>query len=366
MSLSHHCFLIIGFSVITCTTAINHVSQEPLSISNISVTKKILDVKNNDIDTIQFVINKHAEIEIQVWSSRGYLIKNLYEGAVSIGCNTFTWDGTDSDGENVTDGDYHVTIKAQTDKEIFLYDPYDQQWGDRITPEDPLVNVEGLKLYYNIPCACLVMIRVGIMEKGLLYKTIVNWEPRPAGPNVENWDGYDNSGLINVVNKLNAIYSFRAYSLPENVIIVKNGNLVEKNYPLQRRLSVAKGSCIHALHDRGECIDPAVFVSVPEASFDKDGVPCFNEDMIITVDMSKDVVRLMEAYRFEIMIFIDNEFYHEEETGYMPFRFNVKTSEFPEGKHILTVVVVSSHDHASSNSFYFYVDKRRKRCCTKK
>jgi hypothetical protein len=331
----------------------------------VKLTNQVFDLKEAKLDTINFVLNKKADVRIQIWNCNGYLIRNLFDGKAKKGINYYMWDGKDDAGDKAVNGDYYLTIAAYTNREQVMYDPYELPWGDMVQPEDFIVNLADLRVYYVIPFASLVRIRAGILKEALLYTTIVNWKPRPAGPNVEVWDGYDNSKLIGVAHKENIEYFIQVYFLPENVIIIKNGNPNIKTYSTKRELPLSKGSCRHSYHLREECYDPEVILTFLDVKHKKNGIPLVDENTNLKVELPKDAQKFMENERFEIMLFLDGKLYLEEEMGYLPYKHLLQISDLDQGKHILTIVTASSGDHVGSSSIHFFVDKGRFKCLKK-
>ena len=54
--------------------------------------------------------------------------------------------------------------------------------------------------------------------------------------------------------------------------------------------------------------------------------------------------------QFEIILFIDNVFYAEEERGHLPFNFPAELTNLPPGEHLLTVNVVTFGDQIGIGS----------------
>jgi hypothetical protein len=326
-----------------------------------------MDLNKTELDTISFYISKAAHIKIQIWNGEGYLVRNLFDGKVVKGEHFQGWNGYDNYGEKVASGDYYFTIEADLGQQKRFYDPWLIGWGKPIEGEDFIANLADLRLYYRLPQPAMVRIRAGVLDEALLYNTIVNWQPRSGGPNVESWDGYDNSRLIDIAHNEKVKYSIEAYSLPENVIIVKNEEKsLRKEYSIQRELSIKNVAYRHAFHPRRECFDPEIIVTLPESLLTKEGIPVVHESLLVQVSIMEPALNFMENQRFEIMFFLDGKYYLEEEYGYSPYKHIFDLSNLTESKHALTAVLVSSEDHAGSTSIQFQYEKRRKKCCSKK
>lgn len=320
----------------------------------------MLDVEAGQLDTIYFRLNKNANIKVQICNCEGFIVKTIYEGKTKKGQNMCVWDGYDDAGDKVAGGDYYLLINAFTKQEHALYDPYLLPWGDLVDAENFIIDRSNLHIYYMLHQPALVRIRAGVLKEGLLYRTIINWEPRLAGPNTEVWDGFDNSHIIDVNRKDDVEYSLQAYSLPANVIFVMNGNTKLKEYLIKRELPVSMGSYHHSLHVRSRCRDPQLVVSMPTSRITEDGMPLLSDNVILRVEIPERDLQFIENERFEYLFFLDEEYLFSEENAYSPFNYELAIAELPQGEHLLTVIVASSGDHASSGSLKFFVEKRRR------
>ena len=66
----------------------------------------------NEKTYISFNVSDVGETTIKVYDSLGREINELYRGTASIGLNTITWDGKDSDGNSVSSGVYIIRIEG--------------------------------------------------------------------------------------------------------------------------------------------------------------------------------------------------------------------------------------------------------------
>jgi len=64
-----------------------------------------------------------------------------------------------------------------------------------------------------------------------------------------------------------------------------------------------------------------------------------DEDRDVTLDQ-----------QFEVILFIDNVFYAEEERGHLPFNFPMELTSLPPGEHVITVNVVTFGDQIGIGS----------------
>lgn len=53
-------------------------------------------------------------VVVTIKNSSGQTVQTVDLGALPAGTNTFTWDGTDSDGNTVSDGTYYISVAASS------------------------------------------------------------------------------------------------------------------------------------------------------------------------------------------------------------------------------------------------------------
>ena len=72
-----------------------------------------------------------------------------------------------------------------------------------------------------------------------------------------------------------------------------------------------------------------------------------------------DIAPLLHG-RFEVMVFVDAEFWFEEEEGTHPLTFRLDTRGLPAGAHVLTVNLLTYDDRLASRSLRFYKEEEAK------
>ena len=93
--------LISAQSEITNSQAISYIGKTVLAYGN------IVNKTDGAAEDIQFELGENAEsVYIQIYNSSGSLVRNIEAGAMDIGTNSYSWDGLDSDGNEVEDGAY--------------------------------------------------------------------------------------------------------------------------------------------------------------------------------------------------------------------------------------------------------------------
>jgi hypothetical protein len=324
--------------------------------------KKTFRVDKEKSVNIGYTVSKDALVAIKLYNSSDFIVRTLVKNyKASAGSHSIAWDGKNDSGEIIPEGVYIYTIDAScVNGERNVYDPADETGGLLLKVRKLFLDIEKRELVYIMPRAGMVRIRTGI-KNGPLLKTVIDWEPREAGRQIEKWDGRDKSNLIDLFKiPEREIYIF-AYSLPDNTIIVKktnpgeqaaNNNLLKKEAELRPKHIVdPRTKYKHALHDKSLCHEPRFQVLFPKTvSTTPAGIPVLNGVIPIKVVSSEKDRQHLESSRFEVMFFVDTVFLFEDEEGFTPFTYMWDTQGLTEGEHIFTTNILSYDDHCGVES----------------
>ncbi len=171
---------------------------------------------------ISFRLAEPAATAVAVFDSDLRHVRRIDLGRVEPGVHVATWDATDDSGGRVLPEAYSWTIFAKTKSAAETWEPAGLH--SRVAEQighyqwDPV----GRLLSYRVPAAMRVWIRIGV-NMGACLRVLVEGEPRPAGLVSETWEGFDDTGSVNVQSQPNwgiAIFGFR---LPQPCVIVSGG-----------------------------------------------------------------------------------------------------------------------------------------------
>jgi len=70
-------------------------------------------------------------------------------------------------------------------------------------------------------------------------------------------------------------------------------------------------------------------------------VPRVKRTVAVRIDVSEEDKPRLLADQFEVLLFVDSQFFAEAERGYLPLNWKWEFQQFPPGEHILTVNVSS-------------------------
>ncbi|MFH2138362.1 MAG: FlgD immunoglobulin-like domain containing protein [Candidatus Omnitrophota bacterium] len=320
--------------------------EQRFTISNVSAKPKTINNTKSQRVKIEYSLSQDAEVSVDIYDSDDRWINSIKKDVTEkAGKNLVKWDGKDSNEELVPSGAYIYVIKAKDNAgKKTKYDPADISKGIGLSERELIYNKEKNKVRYILPRAARVLIRAGIKE-GPLLKTLADWEPREAGKNSEGWDGQDNAGNL-ITQHPDFTLFLSAYSLPDNSIIVKNNNkgfeyecAFELKTEQPRRVPRnVTGIILHpsAKQSCRKTRVPRFSIEFPEADHDEKSVPVIAGPTTIRLSCDEQDKHLLVESRFEIICYIDNIFYFEEEQGFTPFNYRWDPQGMTAGEHIVT------------------------------
>ena len=176
--------------------------ETPLVITNISLDKKTFNVDKEKSVNIGYAVSKDAFVTVKLYNSEDIIVRTLVDNyKASPGSHSITWDGKSDSGEIISEGDYIYTIDAScVNGERNLYDPADETARLLLKIRKLFLDIEKRELVYIMPRAGMVRIRTGI-KNGPLLKTVIDWEPREAGRQIEKWDGKVANRILAILKK---------------------------------------------------------------------------------------------------------------------------------------------------------------------
>lgn len=318
-------------------------------LSDVRLDQNAFDPSHGQTLHLSYTLAKPTQVEIRIFDPDGGLIRTLAEGIdQAAGRAQHTWDGRDDTGKVVPDEAYTFVIETADGA---LYDPTTFSGGEVDDLTDVGFDSSGT-VSYQLPAPARVLIRLGI-RNGPMYRTLVDWKPRPAGKVNEYWDGFDQDRLV----KLQGHEDFSALvtyaTLPEaTVITYGNQDETYREYKLGRGKDRPQKPERPRDPDakqgfRPDFLVPPAWARAPRVELTFPDFPATNAVPRVkrTIDVRIDVPegdkpRLLED-QFEILLFVDSQFFAEAERGYLPLNWKWELRQFPPGEHILTVNISS-------------------------
>ncbi len=170
-----------------------------LDITDVSHGPSPFHPHQGEVCDINYTITADANVSVTILTTEGDIVRYLInETPQSAGAHTVTWNGQNGFQQYVPDGTYLYTIEAEnaTDYAVYCPDRYEDVeltdfWANSpFTPPE-----ETCDIHETLSDEAHVRVRIGI-EGGPLLRTLVDWDYRPAGESVEEWDGRDESGNL--------------------------------------------------------------------------------------------------------------------------------------------------------------------------
>jgi len=351
-------------------------------LSDIKVSKDSFNPSMGEEVSFSFSLAQPAKVTLSVYDPDNSLIKTIADSQMEKGgLVSMIWDGKDQDGLTVPDEAYYFTIEAkaasaQTEVKAAgaqaevrkvtkvaevaavteVYDPTTFSGGVEHDITDADIDMDSQTINYTLPEMGRVGIRMGT-QGGPLLNNLVDWRPRIASEATESWNGKDKDNIIDLRNDPQFKMVITYFTLPENsVITYGQTNYIFREYkttkgngrPIKKERTRKDESSLSISSHYGlpRTIDfaPTVLMTFPESNLDEASIPILSNKALVRVELGEKDRPYFTNQQFEVVFFIDGEFYTEAEMGYVPYNWLWNLQETKEGEHVLTVNISSFRD----------------------
>lgn len=201
---------------------------EPSHIRSVSISRPFFNPTVGQKIGINVEVDRAGSIGILILDRDGYPVRRLVaEQPIQMGRVGYEWNGRNDAGEIVPDEAYSLKID-------FVGEGWKSTYFPATAPSTEVrVEIRGYDrrggiLSYKLAAPARVHAQAGVSwvneatkkPEGPVMKTIANREPRPAGAVVENWDGFDETGVAYLPDLPHFAVAVAASALPENSLIV--------------------------------------------------------------------------------------------------------------------------------------------------
>lgn len=94
-------------------STLNNIQSTGFIGNTITATGETLTVSDGVADPIAIDLdNDSASVYVQVYDSSGAFVADIDAGSMAAGAQRITWDGTDDNGQTVSDGTYSFSVMA--------------------------------------------------------------------------------------------------------------------------------------------------------------------------------------------------------------------------------------------------------------
>lgn len=288
-------------------------------------------------------------VKVSIYDADGGLVRTLMvsRGEGEKG-KPLSWGGRDESGRPVPDEAYTLVVKRA---DGIIYDPTTFSGGVVGDIRDATFDDSGT-VSYKLPAPSRVLIRLGL-HNGPMYRTLVDWEPRPAGKVIEHWDGFDADGLVKLRGHEDFTALITYVALPEATVITY-GNEAEsyREYKLGRgkdrpQKPEPPEDFEAGAEFRPTSLLPPAWARAPQVAMsfpdllDGDTVPAVDRFVNVRIDVADEDKPLLMEDQFEVLLFVDGQFFAEAERGYLPLNWKWELDQFQPGEHILTANISS-------------------------
>ena len=214
----------LALAVALTIGAFGSVSQAGL-IQDVSAIEE--EIQLGEKLHIGFRLSQPATTTLTVLDSDIRPVKSYQLGLLQPGAHKVNWDATDEEGKAVALEAYTWRIVAKGSSETDTWEPASLYTR-------PIENISRHQwdlltrnLSYRTPVAMRVWVRIGL-RSGPCMRLLAEGEPRPRGEIAESWDGLDESGAINLLERDDWIVSIFGYRLPQPCVIVSGAGPLPK------------------------------------------------------------------------------------------------------------------------------------------
>ncbi|WP_300461120.1 FlgD immunoglobulin-like domain containing protein [Desulfobacula sp.] len=330
-----------------------------LAIQNVQVDPGTL--RPGESVGLSFYLNTAARVTIRVYTPDYNVIRHLITDQTRpAGINTVSWDGRDDSGQMVPNEAYLFGIAASgADGTRVVYDPTAHSGGE--ISDVRIQNIDGTAGKYNIsytvPHPSRISLQAGV-HNGPLLKTLIDWQPMPAGEYDYPWDGMDETGQIQVMAESGTHLYLEGFLLPENGVIVQGSDPdyleYQKRLPeperedilshqTTRRSTMARineGVSAQYLVERSRNVAPVFTVYLEgdtTTGLGEKPVTTVSGDTRLKVVVAPESMAAFNESRYEIIIFVDNNRFDEEEHAHTPYTYTLDTRKLSNGEHLITI-----------------------------
>jgi hypothetical protein len=341
-------------------------SASALSIRHVSHNPRQIDfIKNNKV-TIRFALDESAQVVVKIYDDRDLLVRSISSAQMlDKGEHNIDWDGRDQASNPVPAEAYRYTLTATNGSGSVEHDLSDFTGAKVVKVHKLKWDQESNNIQYHLLKPARVNIRVGRKKNGPLLATVIDWVSRDSGLHKVDWNGYDNSGVIDISKIKDYDMYAQAFTLSENTILVgpasneiKLVDITWKEEKRVRKKTQKKRMKKHSqqyIENRG---DFTLKVTLPESlAKNEKGIPIVSKRVPVRFNVPAEVQQRMLNDRFEPILFVDGEYKTENEVGFFPMTWNWDPKDLKEGIHILTVNFRGYDGHLGSASVMVFVKR---------
>ena len=336
-------------------------ASAPAAIDRVRVTPKLLDRSGpaGGDPGVRFALqlSQAADLLLEIHDNEERVRKLEFPGR-GAGPQTLSWDGRDATGRPVVAGVYAARLETRNAAGTQHWGGHSPAAGEEVLAQRLTYDRGARRLRFHLPTASYLRVRVMLRDFPHLG-TVLDWEARVAGWHTVEWDGWDASRVLALAEDPRLRLELQAYALPRHGLIVRGGAAAPQRPAAATAPTYgSRVGCLQAGHPPQACWAPRFTLELLRASGETpEGLPRVRGEVPVRIRLAEgDVAPLLQS-RFEVMVFVDNEFWFEEEEGIQPLTFTLDTQDLLPGEHTLTVNVLSYDDRLAARSLRFHKEE---------
>ncbi len=329
-------------------------STVELAISNVSVTPSVFNPSEGEKISISYFLSVPAKSRVRILAPDMFPVKELVAADYGTRHISLTWDGRDFSGRIVPDQAWLLFIEASDSKgRTVAYDPIStNRW--ELKGMDVAIDRDAARMKYTLPCPAWVNIKVGVVQGGPLLCSLIDWRPERLGQHVMDLESIDVFSARWLLQERKDVTITGSYlKIPDNSVFTRgNPGLTYCAYRSEHAGEEYDEIMVRHPFDLSGAnpvrrmnfgaVKPLFKMIFPkDLNRNRQGLPLLSGRVPLKIIIDQSVRRFVINQRLEMLGFVDFKFAEENEEGYSPFTWVIDTSKWPDGKHVLTVNVVT-------------------------
>lgn len=335
------------------------------SITGFKLSSNIIDLDKFNALIVSYKVEGASNSRIKIYDARDILIKEIKVNNNNDGIVKAKWDASDMQGVPVPPEEYRIIIEAEDSTgNITKHDLTDLTNNKTLDFINFRWDKEKKQFHYTLKEHGRIVLRAGIDNGGPLLNTIANWELKQAGSHIDDWDGLDQSGVLDISQHPKLLLAKDGYALADNSVMVvsskkEQGFIASIPWGISRRDRAVKQTAMYRpmqqpADKRGDF--PLYLALAKTYSQHHNNLPVVSGIVPIRLDVDRDIISKLASQRFEPVFYENGRFIFENEVGFFPTTFRWDTRHLNKGEHYITANLRGDRSNFGMATIKVYVD----------
>lgn len=331
-------------------------------VTQVQIRQDKTDLTGDIAVTLSWNQKQKGTTKVLICDLQGSIVRKLMENEVlDRGAHQLEWDGRDINGIPCSVGAYLPIIKVRTDRGMVgAYNPSASNWGENLHIETPTYDADRRIVTFTLDRPALCLLRIGEVQEGLFYGTLLNWQPKPAGRVEVAWDGMDAQKIVKLHQRDELVYELVTAALPHSAILITASPTPHgppdgryERFPLHP--PHGNDVSLHARHRMGDCGDFNILASINNIRRKGTGNKVESGILDITV-RKEDGYHRLQKEKFEIYLYVDGRYTREEKRSKLPATIQLDTTKLSNGEHLVIVGLMTLENHVGTYTMKINVE----------